>query len=108
MSCVVTVSVTVEVAPAAKITDMEDRERPGPLGEMLAEGLIVPVNPPMLVSITVDDPEPPTMICIVDGLDVMAKSGGAGCVTVIVCDAVAFAPAESVTSSCTVKFPLVA
>ena len=106
--CVVTVSVAVEVPPATKSTDIGDSEKPGPLGEMLAERLIVPVNPPALVSVIVDDPEPPTLICTVDGLEVTAKSGGAGCVTVIVCDTVAFAPAESVTRGCAVKFPLVA
>lgn len=108
VGCVVTVSVAVEVPPAAKFTDTEDSEKPGPIGEMLAERLIVPVNPPVLVRVITDDPDPPTMICIVDGLDVTVKLGSAGSATVIVCDTVAFAPAESVTNSRTVKFPLVA
>ena len=102
VGCVVTVNVAVEVPLAAKFRDMGDSEKPGPLGEMPAKRLTVPVNPPVLVTVIVDDPDPPTMICIVDGLDVTVKSGGAGRITVIVCDAVAFAPIESVTSKRTV------
>ena len=84
VSWVVTVSVAVELPPATSVTDVGDSETPGPLGETLAERLIVPANPPVLVNVIVDDPEPPTLICTVDGLDVTVKSGGAGCVTAIV------------------------
>ena len=78
VSCVVTVSVAVELPPETRATDVGDNEIPGPLGEMLGKRLIVPANPPVLVSVIVDDPEPPRMICSVEGLAVTVKSGGAG------------------------------
>src|SRR5689334_9780336 len=95
VSCVVTVSVAVELPPAARVTAVGESEKLGPFGEMLAERLIVPANPPLLDNVIVDDPEPPSIICKDEGLDEMVKSGGAGCVTVMLWLVEAFAPAES-------------
>ena len=107
VSCVVTVSVAVKLPPEARVTDVGDIETPGPLGEMPAERLIVPANPPVLANVIVDDPEPPRVICNVDGLDEIVKSGGADCVTVTLWLVDALVPAESWIVSWTVKDPAV-
>ncbi len=107
VSCVVTVSVAVPLPPAARVMDLGDSETLGPLGEMLAERSMAPANPPLLANVIVDDPEPPGVICKAAGLDEMAKSGGTGCVTVMLWLVDAVAPAESRTVSWTMKDPAV-
>lgn len=107
VSCVVTISVAVELLPRARFTDVGDRETLGPLGEMFAERLTVPANPPLLANVIVDDPEPPRTICKDEGLDEMVKSGGTGCVTVMLWLVDAFVPVASRTVSLTVKEPVV-
>ena len=82
VGCVVTASVEAELPPAVRVIEVGVSETPGPLGEILAERLIAPANPPLLVNVIVDDPEPPGIIRKAEGLDEMAKSGGTGCVTV--------------------------
>ena len=106
-SCVVTVIVAVELPPAARATDVGDSEMPGPLGERLEERLIDPANPPLLANVIVDDPELPGIICNVDGLDEIVKSGGAGCVTLMLRLVDALVPAESWIVNWTVKDPAV-
>ena len=95
----------VALPPDDKVTEAEDKETAGPLGEMLAERLTVPVKPPVLATVILDDPEPPGTIWSVVGLDAIVKSGGAGWVTVMSWLADAVAPAASWTVSWTVKIP---
>jgi hypothetical protein len=81
VDCVDTVSVDVPLPPTETVTLLGFADTNGPLGEIVADSVIVPVKLPRLVSMIVEEPEAPWAIEIDDGLDEILKSGDAGWVT---------------------------
>ena len=74
-----TVRTTVAVPPAASDTELELRETVGewwPVGDMLLDSWIVPVNPFRLVRVIVDVPGDPRLMVKDVGPDIV-KLGGA-------------------------------
>ena len=105
LGCVVTVKDEVPLLPAVRVTLVGLTETDGPLGETDGDSVIVPANPPRLVSVIVEEPEAPCARANEEGLDEILKSGEAGCVTGTLLDAVVVALAESWTVNCELKVP---
>lgn len=79
-----TFSVELPAPFDATVTDVGLRLVMGPEEDTLTDRLIVPENPPRLVSEIVEVPDEPCAIFSEDGFADIEKLGFGGCVTVIV------------------------
>jgi len=67
--------VEVPLPPADRVLLETLSETAGPEGDIEAARLMVPVNPPKLLKVMVEEPEEPAVMARLLGLAVKAKSG---------------------------------